>query len=212
MAGRDIDEPERKGRHQAQEQQIAQRILLEALAQLGEPGRGALASGSRPERERAIRNRTVAPMVAPTTAARPPSSQPNSSPPAAVRMQAARQRQSERRRRRRRYRPARESTHVLGKDMMEAVAQRHDVLERHLAVPAHGEHQQPWRRRRRPAAQSAASLASAKFDLSAVCGGCPRARALRGRVQPACLWPPGTGRSACSVLSIDGSGAHRGAG
>ena len=38
---RDVDEPEGKGRHQAQEEEIAQRILLEALAQLGEPGRGA---------------------------------------------------------------------------------------------------------------------------------------------------------------------------
>src|SRR5437762_9139841 len=37
----DIDEPERKRRHQAQEQKVAQRILLEAGAQLGEPGAGA---------------------------------------------------------------------------------------------------------------------------------------------------------------------------
>src|SRR5262245_35447423 len=39
--GGDIDEPERESRHQAQEQKIAQRILLEALAQLGEPRPGA---------------------------------------------------------------------------------------------------------------------------------------------------------------------------
>ena len=59
---RDIDEPERKGRHQAQEQQIAQRILLEALAQLGEPRRRRARSALSPERVRAIRNRRVAPM------------------------------------------------------------------------------------------------------------------------------------------------------
>src|SRR5947207_13606800 len=40
---RDIDKPERKRGNEAQEQEVAQRLLLEALAQLGKPGGGALA-------------------------------------------------------------------------------------------------------------------------------------------------------------------------
>src|SRR6185436_7769070 len=39
---RHVDEPERKGWNKAQEQEIAQSIFLETLAQFAEPGRGAV--------------------------------------------------------------------------------------------------------------------------------------------------------------------------
>ena len=53
---REIDDEERKSRHEAQEQEIAQRILLEAVASFASQGPALAASTSRRATSRAIRN------------------------------------------------------------------------------------------------------------------------------------------------------------
>ena len=70
--GHEVDQQKREGRHQPEEQEIAESVLAKTLGELGLRAGRRAARGARRSAVLAIRKMMVAPMVAPTTDASPP--------------------------------------------------------------------------------------------------------------------------------------------